>query len=74
MEREKLIGELQEAMDKIKVLRGFLPICAHCKKILNEDGEWQQMEVYVTDHSEAQFSHGVCPDCIKTHYPDFSEQ
>ncbi len=74
MEREKLIGELQEAMDKIKVLRGLLPICAHCKKILTEDGEWQQMEVYVTNHSEAQFSHGVCPDCIKTHYPDFSKQ
>jgi PAS domain S-box-containing protein len=64
-EREKLIGELTEALDNIKTLRGLIPICASCKKIRDDQGYWQQVEVYVRDRSEAEFSHGLCPDCAK---------
>lgn len=73
-EREKLIVELQEAMERITTLKGLLPICAHCKNILNEDGHWQQVEAYVTDHSKAQFSHGICPDCVEKHYPELHQE
>jgi PAS domain S-box-containing protein len=64
-EREKLIGELTEALNNIKTLRGLIPICASCKKIRDDQGYWQQVEVYVRDRSEAEFSHGLCPDCVK---------
>jgi PAS domain S-box-containing protein len=70
-ERERLIGELQDALSKVKLLSGFLPICASCKKIRNDKGYWQQIEAYIRDHSEAQFSHGICPDCSRRLYPDF---
>ena len=70
-EREKLISELQAALDKIKTLKGLLPICAHCKKVLNEEGDWQQVESYVTEHSKADFTHGLCPDCAQEHYSEF---
>ena len=69
-EREKIITELKEAMSKIKTLSGMLPICASCKKIRKDDGYWQQIESYVKDHSEADFSHGICPDCAKKLYPE----
>jgi PAS domain S-box-containing protein len=72
-EREKLITELQDAMSSIKTLRGLIPICASCKKVRNDDGYWQQVEVYVRDHSEADFSHGLCPECAKKFYPDYYE-
>ena len=72
-ERERLINELQVALEKIKTLKGLLPICAHCKKIRNDDGYWQQIEVYIHEHSEADFTHGICPDCMKELYPDFYE-
>ncbi len=62
-EREKLIAELQEALVKVKALKGLLPICAWCKKIRNDQGYWQQIEAYIRDHSEADFSHGICPEC-----------
>lgn len=55
--------DLQDAIENMKILRGLLPICASCKKIKNDKGYWQQIEVYVRDHSEAEFSHGYCPDC-----------
>lgn len=71
VEKEKMIVELQEAAEKIKILRGFLPICSHCKKIRNDEGYWQQLERYISEHSEAQFSHGICPTCAKEHYPEF---
>jgi DNA-binding response OmpR family regulator len=71
-ERDRLILELRAALAKIKTLSGFLPICSHCKKIRDDQGYWTQVEVYVRDHSEAEFSHGVCPDCMKKLYPDFS--
>jgi PAS domain S-box-containing protein len=69
-ERERLIDELQEALAKIKTLRGLIPICASCKKIRDDQGFWQQVEVYVRDHSEAEFSHGLCPDCAIRLYPE----
>jgi PAS domain S-box-containing protein len=70
-ERERLIAELQEALAKVKTLRGLLPICANCKKIRDDQGYWHSVEVYVRDHSEADFSHGICPECMKKLYPWF---
>ncbi|MFO7891241.1 MAG: PAS domain S-box protein [bacterium] len=70
-ERENLIKELQTALAKIKTLKGLLPICASCKKIRDDDGYWQQVETYITNHSEAYFSHGICPECQKELYPDY---
>ncbi len=64
-EREKLITELKEAVSNVKTLRGLLPICASCKKIRNDKGYWQRIEVYIQEHSEADFSHGICPECAK---------
>jgi hypothetical protein len=69
-EVEKVNRELQDALDNIKTLKGLLSICAYCKKILNDSGDWQQMEIYVRDHSDADFSHGICPDCMKKYYPN----
>lgn len=62
--------ELQKAFDAIKTLRGIIPICAHCKNIQDDNGLWIQVEVYVRNHSKAVFSHGICPHCLKKHYPD----
>jgi DNA-binding response OmpR family regulator len=64
-ERDRLITELQAALAKIKTLSGFLPICSYCKKIRDDRGYWNQIEAYIRDHSEAEFSHGICPDCMK---------
>lgn len=64
-EREKILQELQHALDNIKTLRGLLPICAYCKKIRNDQGYWEQVETYVKTHSLADFTHGICPDCMK---------
>jgi len=69
-ERERLIGELQKTLGEVKTLRGFLPICSSCKKIRSDEGSWQQIESYIRDHSDAEFSHGICPDCAKALYPD----
>ena len=66
--------ELQEAMDQIKTLRGILPICSFCKQIRNDQGYWQQVEEYLKYHTNAQFSHGVCPDCLKKHYSEVISQ
>ena len=72
-EREKLIKELQDAMDNIKTLKGLLPICSFCKKVRNDNGYWEQVEVYVRDHSDAKFTHGFCPDCLKERFPEFAD-
>lgn len=64
---------LEEALDKVKLLSGFLPICCNCKKIRNDTGYWEQIEVYIRDHSEAEFSHGICPECMKKLYPEYAE-
>ena len=69
-ERDKLLAELQAALDKVKLLSGFLPICAACKRIRDDQGYWQQIESYIRDHSEAEFSHGICPDCARKLYPE----
>ncbi len=69
-ERERLIAQLKEALAEIKTLSGFLPICASCKMIRDDKGYWNQLETYIRDHSEADFSHGICPDCAKRLYPD----
>ena len=73
IERERLITELQSAIEHIKTLRGIIPICANCKKIRDDKGYWEQVEAYVSRHTEAQFSHGICPDCMKILYPEFSD-
>lgn len=70
-ERENLIVELKEALSKIKTLTGFLPICASCKRIRNDKGRWEQIESYIHERSEAEFTHGICPDCMKKLYPEF---
>ncbi len=70
-ERERLVLELKEALSRVKVLSGMLPICSSCKRIENEKGQWEQMEVYIRDRSEADFSHGVCPECAEKLYPEF---
>ena len=64
------ITALKQALEEVKTLRGFVPICANCKKIRDDHGYWQQVEQYVQDHSEAQFSHSICPDCTKKLYGD----
>jgi hypothetical protein len=69
-EREKLIKELQEALKEIKTLRGILPLCSFCKKIRNDKGYWEQVDVYIHKHSQADISHGICPECMKEHYPE----
>ena len=65
--QSKLTVQAQAALAQVKTLRGLLPICMYCKKIRNDKQYWQQLESYVGAHSEAQFSHGVCPDCYKKH-------
>jgi DNA-binding NtrC family response regulator len=69
-EREQLIVELQTALARVKTLSGLLPICAGCKKIRDDKGYWNQIEVYISSHSEAEFSHGMCPDCEKKAYEE----
>jgi PAS domain S-box-containing protein len=69
-ERERLIDDLQNALANIKTLTGLLPTCASCKRIRNSKGNWEQMEFYIQEHSEAKFSHGICPECAKKLYPD----
>ena len=64
-ERERLISELRDALAQVRTLRGLIPICAWCKKIRNDDGYWQQLEAYITNHSEAKFTHWMCPDCAR---------
>jgi PAS domain S-box-containing protein len=63
-ERERLVYDLQQALDKIKTLRGLLPMCAWCKKVRNDKGYWQKVETYVQEHSDASFTHGICPECL----------
>ena len=70
-EREKtdLIKDLQRALSEVKTLQGIIPICMFCKQIRNDQGYWEQVETYVHRHSGADFSHGICPNCMKTRYP-----
>jgi len=65
---------LEKSMNEIQVLRGFLPICSHCKKIRDDQGEWKQLEKYIQDNSEAKFSHSMCPECALTMYPQYFDK
>ncbi len=65
------VRELRQALNHIKTLQGILPICAHCKKIRDDQGYWSQVEAYVSEHSAAQFSHSICPDCMRKHYAPY---
>ncbi len=67
-ETDGLVRKLQQALDEIKTLRGIIPICAHCKQIRDDKGSWNQIEKYIADHSDAEFSHGICYDCSKKFY------
>ena len=69
-EREELIAGLRDALAEIKTLSGLLPICAECKKIRDDKGYWQQIEEYIGEHSDARFSHSICPDCMAKLYPE----
>lgn len=69
-ERERLIRELQEAAARVKTLSGLLPMCASCRKIRDEQGQWHHLENYVRQHTEADFSHGICPECRRRLYPE----
>lgn len=74
IERESVINNLKNALDEIKVLKGILPICMHCKKIRDDSGYWNQLETYIREHSGADFSHGICPDCLDEHYPGYCKK
>jgi len=73
-ERENLIKELTDALSKVKILSGLLPICAGCKKIRNDKGYWEQVELYLKEHADIEFTHGFCPDCIQKLYPEFTNK
>jgi hypothetical protein len=68
--KSKLVTQLQESLAEIKTLSGLLPICSSCKNIRDDKGYWNQIEVYISGHSEAEFSHSICPECAKKLYPD----
>ncbi len=65
-------AQLQKALDEIKTLQGIIPICANCKKVRDGRGFWNQVETYISKHSEAKFSHSICPTCVKVLYPDLT--
>jgi PAS domain S-box-containing protein len=69
-EREDLITRLQASLTEIKSLRGILPICTFCKNVRDDKGYWEQVDIYLNKHSEADISHSICPECVKKHYPD----
>lgn len=70
-ERERLVDELQAALLQVRTLSGMLPICACCKKIRDDQGYWTQLEAYIQSRTEAEFTHGICPDCARTLYPEY---
>lgn len=70
-QREKVIKDLKNALSQVKKLSGLLPICSYCKKIRDDKGYWKQIETYIHEHSEAAFSHGICQECAKKHYPEY---
>ena len=68
------ISRLEEALQNVKTLSGFLPICANCKKIRDDEGYWQQIEEYIIKHSEADFTHGICNECMENLYPEHFQE
>jgi PAS domain S-box-containing protein len=73
IDRENLITKLQDALKRIKRLRGIIPICASCKKVRDDTGYWNQLEIYIKKHTEADFSHLICPECAEKLYPELTE-
>jgi PAS domain S-box-containing protein len=73
-EKEAIIDKLQTALAEVRKLRGILPICSSCKKIRDDNGSWNWIETYITEHSEAEFSHGLCDECAKALYPDYVDR
>ena len=69
-ERERLIHELKDALAHVKTLSGLLPMCASCRKIRDKEGRWRPLELYIREHTAADFSHGICPECRRILYPD----
>ncbi len=69
-ERERIVHELKEALARVKTLTGLLPICASCKKIRDDQGYWNHVEIYIRERSDAEFTHGMCPDCEKKAYEE----
>ncbi len=73
-EHERLILDLQDSLDHIKTLRGLLPVCVSCKKVRNDQGYWKSIDTYIAERSEAQITHGICPDCFSHYYPQAIEK
>lgn len=73
-EREELVVELQEALANVKALRGLIPICASCRKIRNDQGYWTRLETYLRQHTDAEFSHGLCVECLPRLYPELADE
>ena len=71
-EKEQVIKELQEALLEIKSLHGILPLCSYCKKIRNDAGEWEPVDMYIHNHSQADVSHSICPECLGKNFPDLN--
>ncbi|KAA3610362.1 MAG: hypothetical protein D8M58_05905 [Calditrichaeota bacterium] len=74
LERDKTILSLEKALEEVKALRGIVPICSFCKKVRDDKGFWEQVDVYISKHSQADISHGVCPECAKENYPEYYEE
>jgi len=68
------VAELQATLDKVRQLRGLLPICSYCKRIRNDENYWERVEVYVTEHSDAKFTHGICPSCLEAVKAELAEE
>ena len=73
-DRDQLILAYRDALERVKTLKGFIPICSSCKKIRNDSGFWSQIEAYISEHSDAEFSHGICPECAQKLYPEFYKE
>ena len=71
-EREELIARLEKAFESVKRLSGLLPLCSYCKKIRDDKGYWNRVDIYITEHSDALISHGICPECARERYPDLN--
>jgi len=72
--RLNIIRQLQSSINEVKTLKGLIPICASCKSVRNDEGYWDQIEKYVSDHSDADFSHSICPVCMEKLYPEFADE
>jgi len=67
------VNELQEALNHVKLLQGIIPICMYCHKIRNDNNAWDQLEMYISNHSDAEFSHSICPQCLEKRFPDIDD-